>query len=184
MKIKGFRVELVAIIVIISLAIIFSLHYYWTNYYQQDTLVEQLSKLRVVEEIEIEKLEQSQMVKLKLAEINNLQRAYLKIDRVLKSSAIEEYSIELENPEDDRLLSAYQKLELSLYEVLMTGRFSTLSDRLQRVKEEFNLAKAELRVDEHFIYLLLDTGEDQFYKVINRSNDVSSTAKQGGRVDG
>jgi hypothetical protein len=185
MKVKGVRLELVVVILIISLALFFGGQYYYTNYHLSNSLTESLLEIEGVEKVDVKKANKIKEVNLTLREVDNLKEVYYQSDKMLIDLLGEqEYKIKLNNFDNDRLTTAYSKLHLSIYESIMTGKFTELASQLNMLKNELDLTEAEVSVDENNIYLKLESDGNAFYKVIKRSYPNSRVALQGGGIDG
>lgn len=183
MEFKGIRLELVAVGLVISLVIFFGGNYYIQNYRTEDLLREELLAIEEVEKIEINNLDEKREVSMALNQVGNLQNLYQELDSLLNSSLGRgNYIIKLENSDNEKLMIAYQKIHLSVYESIITGRFTDLGNQLGELKDRLKLESAEVSVDESNIYLKLSVSGDEFYKVIKRSYPAG--ALQGGGSSG
>ncbi|MBM7624813.1 hypothetical protein [Sporohalobacter salinus] len=185
MKFKGIRLEFVAVALVISLVAFFGVNYYMENYRTETLLNEDLSSFTEVEKIEITNLDKKKEISISLNQVDNLQKLYQKINSLLSSSlGSGNYIIKLENSDNKKLMTAYQKIHLSVYESIITGRFTDLGTKLNELEDRLELESAEVSVDENNIYLKLSDSEDEFYKVIKRSYPAEEVALQGGEGNG
>lgn len=185
MKFKGIRLELAAVVLIISLVVFFGGNYYIQNYRTETLLKEDLSSIAEVENVEITNLDEKKQVSIAFNQVGNLQSLYQKVDSLLSDSlGSGNYIIKLENSDNKKLMTAYQEIHLSVYEAIITGRFTDLGSKIDELENRLELEAAEVSVDENNIYLKLSASGDEFYKVIKRSYPTGEMTLQGGESSG
>lgn len=185
MEIKGYKVELVAIVLIICLGLFFGGNYYYKNYRLENSLIEKLAAIEGVEKVEIEDSNQIKEVELNLKQVDDLKEVYQEVDRTLANSFDDtKYRIRLNNSENEKLNFAYHRIHLSIYESIITGKFTSLTGQLDKLKNELDINEAEISVDRNNIYLKLQVDQDAFYKVIARNHPLQEANFQGGGANG
>ncbi|SJZ31269.1 hypothetical protein [Selenihalanaerobacter shriftii] len=181
MKIKGIRIELVAIVLIIALGLFFGGQYYYNNYRLENSLTNSLMQIEGIEKVEIKNVNEIKEVKLTLTNVKMLKEIYQKADRrLIDKFGSKNYTIKLNNSPNQKLMTAYQRVHLSVYESIITGEFTKMDARLKKIKEDLDIHKAEVSVDEENIYLELEDKNANFYKVISREHGMNRFAFQGG----
>ncbi|SDB96958.1 MULTISPECIES: hypothetical protein [unclassified Candidatus Frackibacter] len=186
MKIKGVKVELVVIVLIISLGLFFGTQYYLNNYRLENSLTEKLTVINGVEKVKIEDANKGKEINLTLVAVDDLQKTYQQINEVLINSiGKNNYSVKLNNSNNEKLNSLYRRMHLSIYESMMTGEFTKMASRLDTISNKLRVKKAEVSVDQNNIYLQLSDNQDYFYKVIEREYPgLNKVTFQGGGVNG
>jgi hypothetical protein len=165
------NIKNVAIFAIIALVVLFAGNYL-INYYQVDRKLEtELTELTVIEGVEINK-EDNYQLDLTLADVSNLQQSNLKIrEKIEEILGTTDYQLQFSGEESASLEQVYDAINLALYEALETGEFVKFGTQIKEYQQEYNLDRAEVKVDDEYIYLTLANNDGAIYKVLNRTNN-------------
>lgn len=185
MEIKGYRIELIVVALLVALGLFFGGHYYYKQYQLGNSLIEDLEGIKGVKRVKIQDLNQGKEVELTLGQVSDLKEVHQQINRILVNTFDDnKYKIKLNNPEDQKLITAYRKIHLSIYESIITGEFTEVANQMNQIKSELDIEEAGISVDQDYVYLHLREGKADFYKVIERNYPPNKIVFQGGGDSG
>lgn len=166
---EDINIKKVIIAALITLALLFLGNYLITDYRIDRQLKKELLKLSQVKEVKINQAKKYHL-NLLLVEIDDLAALNLKLrTKIEEILATDDYKLELYGKESTKLKEIYKRINLALYESLVTGKYTTFGKTVEEYKEQYNLEEAEVKVDNKYIYLTLVDNRGAIYKVLTRS---------------
>ena len=159
----------VIIATVIALAILFVGNFLINDYRVEYQLREQLESLPQVKKVKVSQ-EQDYKLDILLGQINDLQEVNLEIrEKAKKILGTANYQLQLRGVNSSNLKKIYNKINLALYESLVTGKYTKFGAEVEKYKQQYNLKKAEVKVDHSYIYLTLVDDRGALYQVLSRN---------------
>ncbi|TDX52922.1 hypothetical protein [Orenia marismortui] len=168
------------IALILTLSILFAGSYFLDSYKLNHSLANDLEEISGVKSVKIDKEKVDYKIRLRLKEVDNLQKNFKEIKDRIDEAVEEKYTIILETEDSKELDKIYEQINLVLYEALETGEFVKLGDRINFYANNYQLDRKEVKVDNNYIYLTLVKGKQELYKVVERNQKD----KSGGEMNG
>ena len=166
---EDLNIKKVIIAAVITLVLLFAGNYLITDYRIDRQLKQELEELPQIKEVKISQ-EDNYNLNILLKDVENLQELNLKLRKRIKEVLkTDDYKLRLSGVESSNLKQIYNKINLALYESLLTEKYTKFGAAVERYQEEYNLKKAEVRVDDDYIYLTLADNTGALYKVLTRA---------------
>ncbi|MBM7555857.1 hypothetical protein [Halanaerobacter jeridensis] len=166
---EDINLKKVIVAAIIALILLFSGNYLITDYRVDRQLEKQLTELPQIKEVKVEE-EKEYQLEIFLVDIEDLRTVNLEVRKKISDILnTDNYSLIFRGKESINLKQIYNKINLALYESLVTGKYTKFGSEVDKYREQYNLQKAEVKVDHDYIYLTLADDKGAIYKVLTRS---------------
>lgn len=173
MQIKGIRLYVVLIAVMLMLGLLVGAQYIYQRYNVEQPLFKLYSETKLVDNIKKIKLEeQGDMVSVTLGlnRTDNLRRAYQDLYRstgqVLGS---DRFRIQIKDTRTRELENVYYQSQFVIYEALVKGSYPEMALTIERNARSAG-SEARVYMDEKNIYVALYKGKNYLYEVISRDS--------------
>ncbi|MFY9323316.1 MAG: hypothetical protein WAO72_04135 [Syntrophomonadaceae bacterium] len=175
MKKGEFRIAIVILTVIFTVAILFGGYSAYKVYAIEKPVKAQLSSLQSVSHVTVDKEKKTYGISMKLESVDNLQSVYNHIEKVLNQRFAEDaYDLQIIDNRNEKLDDFYAKLQPVIQQAAAQSEFVWLDEQLSKKGSEMQLVY-DLWVDEQRIYIQIHDGEHYLYVIINRS-DINSNS--------
>ncbi|MFZ5640248.1 MAG: hypothetical protein ACOY4Q_06130 [Bacillota bacterium] len=173
MQIKGIRIYIVLVVVMLMLGLLIGAQYFYQRYSVEQPLFKLYSETKLVDNIKKIKLEKqgdTVSVTLALNRTDNLRQAYQDLYRstgqVLGS---DRFRMQLKDTRNRELENVYYQSQFVIYEALVKGSFPQMAATIEKNARSAG-AEARVFIDEKNIYVALYKGENYLYEVVPRKN--------------
>jgi len=171
MQIKGIRIYVVLVVVILMLGILIGAQYLYQRYNVEQPLFKLYSETKLVDNIKNIKLEDqgdTVSVTLALNRTENLRRAYQDLYRstgqVLGS---DRFRMQIKDTRNRELDDIYNRSQFVIYEALVKGSYPQMAAVIEKNAREAG-AQARVFMDEKNIYVAVYKGKNYLYEVVPR----------------
>ena len=176
---NGLRLPIVFFAFIFGLAIAFGGQWAYQEYSFQQPLNKVLAENKLVEEFTIDQDQPVAMVKITLADTQNLMEAYESLQGLTSQvMGNKPFQLELISKPDASLEEAFYASHHVIYQAQVNGNFPEVAAKVQQAAQKEG-AEGKVYVDQNNIYVQLTKNDGHYlYKVIPRQD--SSKVGQGG----
>lgn len=166
---EDINLKKVIIAAVIASIILFAGNFLINEYRVEYQLQGQLEKLPQVKKVKVRQ-DQNYQLDILLVNIDDLQEINLEIRKKAKKIlGTDNYQLQLRGIDSNNLKKIYNKINLALYESLVTGKYTKFGAEVEKYQQQYNLKKAEVKVDHSYIYLTLVDDTGALYKVLSKS---------------
>jgi len=180
-QIRGLRYPLIAVIVVVVFCLLLTGQWVYKKYFLEQPVVKALDSLPEVENSEF--FEQTNTVTIKLKEVPNLQKAYLKIDSKLrKQRGSEDLKIVILDNRNRLLERVLYQSQFAVHQAIMQGDFIHMLEYISNLAKEAGVDKFNIFIDSNNIYLQFHEGNSYLYEIVSRKvlPNADSTMPRGG----
>lgn len=185
MQIKGVRIYVVLVVILVIMGILFGAQYFYQRYNVEEPLFKLYSQTKLVDNIKNMKLEQqgdTVSVVLALNRTDNLRRAYQELYRstgqVLGS---QQFQMQIKDTRNKELENIYERSQFVIYEALIKGDFPQMAAAIERNAGNSG-ATARVFMDDQNVYVALYKNQNYLYEVVSRkavnSTDINRNNQQ------
>jgi hypothetical protein len=161
--------KLVVGVLVVGLILFFAGNYLFDNYQVNNVLSDNLIQVEGVEDVSINEVESGYEFSVTLSQIDDLRQTYIEIEEQIAKVVDAEYTVKFNSSLKASELESL--VDLALYEASQTGKFIELGQRIRMYKTQYSLSRANVQIDEDYIYVNLVKEGDTMYKVINRQGN-------------
>lgn len=181
MQIKGIRIYVVLVVVLLMMSLLVGAQYLYQRYNVEQPLFKLYSDTKLVDNIRNIKLEEqggTVAVTLSLNRTDNLRRAYRELyDYTGQVLGSDRFIMQLKDNRTRELDDIYSQSQFVIYEALTKGNFPAMADAIEQ-NASYSGVQARVYMDEKNIYVALYKGENYLYEVVPR-NAVPTDKKDG-----
>ncbi|MFW5981515.1 MAG: hypothetical protein ACOCRU_02950 [bacterium] len=167
MEFKGFKLNIIAIVIVLTLAVFFAGRYYYQVYNLERPLKDEVLAIEAVNDISL--IERQGKIDF-LVELNpgkDFYQTYQEIDLIMKEKlANNRGNILFENDNNEEFEEIYYLLQYALYEGVNNRNFVVMEERISDITLENDIENYKLWVDEEAVYLQLNDEHSSYYKRI------------------
>lgn len=179
------NLKLIILIILVSMGLFFLGRTLFAQYRVEGPIVEGITSLNEVREVEIGN---NQELKIKLNKNIEFKQTYSKIEEeIAKQTELDSYQINIISQSNDILNKAKQELEFIIYTGLANQEYQTMrKDILTWQENEFN-GQIQLAIGEEKLYLTMIYDEHYLFKTYQRKeNRIEQIGEYypGGENDG
>ncbi|MFY9140386.1 MAG: hypothetical protein WBJ83_08345 [Thermacetogeniaceae bacterium] len=176
---KQIRFITVICSLILTLCVLFGGYYLYDRYFIRDGLREQISQLVTAQEINIEKQDNSSVVSIRSAEIDDFQSVYQKTAKLVYQSLGPQAEIVFLDERTENLSMLYEECNFIIHEGIATGKFQDMRTQVLNLADQEGV-QCDLSIDSSNIYLVLKDDQGYLYEVIPRIKQLDGWEKLGG----
>jgi len=162
--------KIIVIVALLSFFCVFLGQFIYNKYYLLNPLEKQLQSLPQVQQVIIEKTEES-VVKVSLTKVSNLASSYQKIEKIVKKKIGKKAKIEIRGQPNDNLKEIERQMSFSLQEAALLGNYAHMDKKLQEIAQKNKLSKWKVYLDQENIYIQLFDGNNYLYEVVPRRGE-------------
>lgn len=181
MQIKGIRIYVVLVVVMLMMGLLMGAQYFYQRYNVEQPLFKLYSETKLVDNINNIKLEEqggTVAVTLSLNRTDNLRRAYRELNRYTgQILGSEGFKIQIKDTRSRELEDIYYRSQFVIYEALAKGSFTEMAAAIEKNARSAG-AEARVYMDEKNIYVALYKGKNYLYEVVPR--DAALADKKDG----
>ncbi|MFW5998564.1 MAG: hypothetical protein ACOC1O_02235 [bacterium] len=178
---RNFNYKFVIVIIVLVLFIFLGGKYLFQQYRVNQPLENQLLEYDKVKNVELIDNNNKTDVKIELKKSVNIYNAYQEIENISQNHLEDDFGkIILLDDRNSRLEEIYYELHYTLFEGIVTSRYTRMKTQFDEIIEKKGIEDYELRVDNENIYLKLVDNDNYLLKVISGNN----SEKSGGETDG
>lgn len=182
MQIKGIRIYVVLVVVILMLSILIGAQYMYQRYSVEQPLFKLYAKTKLVDNITKIKLEEqgdTVSVTLVLNKTDNLRQAYQDLYRSTgQVLGRDRFQMRLKDTRTRELENVFYRSQFVIYEALVKGSFPQMAGAIEA---NARVAGAEARIfmDERNIYVAMYKDKNYLYEVIPRKTVIADNRESG-----
>lgn len=172
MQLRGFRMKVALFVFFLVFALGMGVKYLHQQTRVIDPITAQLLQIPGVSSASVEQrlLGGSRvLVKLELENDAPLSTVFRKVYQTLASSG-GNYAVQVQDSPDATILALFEQMQIAVEEAIMTGEFTLLSNRVERLASTAHV-EWDLGLDREFIYLSLTDKDSSLRRVIRRGMD-------------
>ncbi len=176
MHINGFRLAVIGVAVLFTLAVLMAGQHLVENRTVDQPLEELYRAHPAVETFAINETPEQLEISIKLKRIDNLPQSYRELEE--KTRAIlgdRQFRLTVEDERNRDLEEVYYHLHYDLEEGVATGHFSMMAERVEKKARALGVGKYKLYVDENYVYLALYQEDGYLYELIPRGVNANRT---------
>lgn len=163
------------LVIVVTFFVIFLLlmggYYFYQQYFISQPLSLTLDNSKLIDEYTIEENQEQLVICLDLNKTETLSDDFYQLLKKGSQLKKENLIIQIQSKPNENLLTVYQQLNPTIYEVLELGNYAFLQDRLKEFEKEKNLNKAEITVTDEFIFIILEDEEAYLYSIFNKGEN-------------
>ncbi|HAA89547.1 MAG TPA: hypothetical protein DCE07_03065 [Peptococcaceae bacterium] len=163
---QNIRLSTVVVAMIITLLVLFGGKYLYELYADQD-LLQKISEVAPIEEVQIARNEQPPTIYLQLSEVDDLGKVYRQIRKIVDTYLGREYQVVLVDRRTGKLEELFNECQFSVYEAISTGQYQQMY-RVVRETAKNSGVDVRISMDSSNIYLQFKDGSGYLYEVIPR----------------
>ncbi len=172
MYFRGFRFQVALLAFLILSALGLGVKYLHQQTQVLGPLVEQIQEISGVAHVQSEKSvfdrASKVLVTLEFTRDVPLGVAFPKVYQTLRAQG-GNYVVRVKDEPNDTLIRLFQRIQIALEEAIVTGEFTALEGRVERLAQEEGVTW-HLGLDREFIYVSLVQGESTLHRIVNRGS--------------
>lgn len=170
MKVKGLKVIVIVIAVVVTLALLFGIKFVNERFNIEKPLFKLYSETELVLKPSLERQGEITTISLTLKKTDNLFQAYRQINRETeKVLGDSKFEFKIEDNRSQALEDAFRSSQFVVYEALAKGNYTLIPAEVKKHAEAIG-ADARVYIDQENIYISLYKGDKYLYEVIPRKN--------------
>ncbi len=176
MQIKGFKILIIIIALVVMLGVLFSGQFL----YQREYVDRPIAKLRNLDRgilnLQLERTASGATVRAKLAELPDFQKTYLNLEQAVQGVLGDETPVRF-NIEDRRnalLEKALYQSQFVIYEAIENGHYTVMANDVAQIATRLGLDRNAVYIDADNIYLQLHQGRNYLYAIFPRDRLVNA----------
>lgn len=174
MHIKGFRLYVVIIAVIATLAILLTIQFINQKYNVEQPLFKLYSQTKIVKDAKIEDKGDTVKVIIKVKKTENLKQAYNELTEYTNQIMDgKRYEMQIKDNRSAILEKAYYNSQFVIYEALAKGDFTKMANVIEKYSQKVG-AESLVFIDDKNIYVEFLKGDNYLYEVIPRQSNSQS----------
>ncbi len=181
MQIKGIRVYVVVIVLVVTLGVLLSVQYVYQKYNVEQPLFKMYSDTKLVDDVKLDNEGEVATVILSVRKTEDLKGAYRELhgytEEILGHN---QFSMELKDKRTKELSDAYYNSQYIIYEALAKGDFTKMAAEIQENAADAG-ARSRVFIDNDNIYISFIRGDKYLYEVIPRNNAALEVSGMLGR---
>ena len=175
MNIKGIRLPVVVLTVVMVLAVLFGIQYIYHKVNVEQPLFKLYSQTKAVQKFEIDNKSNVTEVNIDLKKTDNLQQTYQKLYlTTVKVLGKNNFQLKIKDNRNKDLENAYYSMQFIINEALMRGNFSQMAQVINEKASETK-AVSKVFIDDQNIYIQLEKENSYLYEIVPRVNNDNGT---------
>lgn len=168
MKKMGFKFQVAVAALILSLTLIFGAYELNNRLGLEKPIKTKIASIAGVEQVNLNKKNGLYEIGVKLKPVDNLPRKYQEISDVINTKLnSSEYQLKIVDRRNTKLQSAYDEIQLAIYQALDNNQYLWLEDQMQKETGRRGLS-GQVFIDEERLYVEMRDGDHFLYEVITR----------------
>lgn len=168
MKYKGYRVEVVTAVALLTVAVLLGGHLAYIRLFVEKPLLRSLEQIAGVEKVRLSQADDRYVVTLELARVNDLAQVYRRAEELSRESlGPGNFLLKVADKRNPALENLYYRVHYYVEEALAQGNFSVAAEKIAAAAKSAGV-KERFYVDEDHVYLELVQGENYLYEVRSR----------------
>lgn len=188
MNIKGIRIPVVIIIIVLVLAVLFGIQYIYHKINVEQPLFKLYSQTKAVQKFDIDNKSGSTIVNIDLKHTDNLGKTYQQIYQTTANVLGKNgFKLNIKDSRSPELESAYYDMQFIINEALVRGNFSQMENVIEEKAAQAGVT-SRVFIDNQNIYIQLDKNKKYLYEVVPRpqvnNENLSGNKPVGGGQSG
>ncbi|BCV25004.1 hypothetical protein [Gelria sp. Kuro-4] len=168
MKYRGYRVDVVAAVALLTVALLLGVRLAYVRYFVERPLVNELQALPGVKDVKLSQARGRYNVKLALGRVDNLAEVYRQAEELAAASlGPGGFNLMLADERTPALEQVYYEIHYYVEEALVRGNFSEAAERIQSAARAAGVEE-KFYVDQGHVYVELTQGPGYLYEVHQR----------------
>jgi len=173
MQIKGLKIWLIIVAIIVVLGLLVGGSYLYNKYNTEQPLFKLYENVIEVKDFELKQEDNKLEIALELNKVQNLQNFYQEVDTETKEIlANQEYTFILKGNTSEELEEISNEGQFVIYESLVKGNFREMATELKNLAQA-NGAEAFVFMDENNVYIQIQKDDKYLYEVIEWQSNYS-----------
>lgn len=174
MQWNGIRIPVVVLALVVGLAAFWGAQWLYNRFNYERPLTRALEENKDVAAFKINDQGPVLELDVKLARVDNLQRAYSGLDRSLRGVlGRRDFRIVLQDQRDPVLDEIYYQAKLAAFEALDRGNYLDMEAYISRLASREG-SKSRVWLDQSRLYIQIDHGSNYLYEIIPRTGTAGT----------
>lgn len=172
MRVKGFSLPVIIITFILTLGILFSVNWVYTEMAIKKPLGQQLSEVKGVKGYTIENGPETMELTVELGLVDNIETSYMSLNEIAYSHIKNNQGYEIriiDNP-NSQLITLWNEIQYYAYQSLVQGDFVTLKESLDDIVKVNENVNYQVHINETHLFIQVQSHENYIYRILQRTN--------------
>ncbi|MBS3968950.1 MAG: hypothetical protein KGZ94_02410 [Clostridia bacterium] len=172
MRVKGFSLPVIIITFILTLGILFSVNWVYTEMAIKKPLGQQLSEVKGVKGYTIENGPETMELTVELGLVDNIETSYMSLNEIAYSHVKNNQGYEIriiDNP-NSQLITLWNEIQYYAYQSLVQGDFVTLKESLDDIVKVNENVNYQVHINETHLFIQVQSHENYIYRILQRTN--------------
>ncbi|WP_028307294.1 hypothetical protein [Desulfitibacter alkalitolerans] len=171
MRIKGFSLPVIIIAFILTLGILISINWVYTEMAIKKPLGQQLSEVDGVKGYTIENGPEKMVLTVELGLVDNIETSYMSLSEIaqshFKNSEGYEFRI-IDNP-NKQLITLWNEIQYYAHQSLVQGDFVTLKESLESIAKDNEGVNYQVHINETHLFIQVQSHDEYIYRILERT---------------
>ncbi len=175
MEFKGFRINIIILVVVVVLALFFSGQYLFKIYNIDKPIKSEILALEEVNDVSIIDNNDKKDLLIDFHSGIDFYESYQKVHQIMQDKLGNKSGnilISENNQNSKELAEVYYKLHYAIYQGINTGYFLEMEKNIESIVGMYNIDSHKIWVDNNAIYMQLDNNDKSLYKRIVFNNNL------------
>ena len=172
MKVKGFSLPVILISCVLTLGVIFSASWVYTEIAIKKPLGQELSEVQGVISYTIENSSERMLLTIELGPVDNIKASYMSLSKIADSHLMnnQEHEIRIIDNPSPQLISLWNEIQFYAYQSLVQGDFVAMKEGVERVVAANENVNYQIYINETHLFFQIQYHENYIYRILQRNN--------------
>lgn len=172
MRVKGFSLPVIIITFILTLGILFSVNWVYTEMAIKKPLGQQLSEVKGVKGYTIENGLETMALTVELGLVDNIETSYMSLNEIAYSHVknSQGYEIRIIDNPNSQLITLWNEIQYYAYQSLVQGDFVALKESLDDIVKVNENVNYQVYINETHLFIQVQSHENYIYRILQRTN--------------
>lgn len=175
MRVKGFSLPVILITFILTLSILFSANWIYTEVAIKQPLGQQLSEVQGVKNYTIESGSENILLTIELGLVDNIKTSYMSLTEIADSHIMNSrgYEIRIIDNPNPQLITLWNEIQFYAYQSLVQGDFVAMKEGVERIVAANESVNYQVYISETHLFFQVQYHENYIYRILRRQGDSS-----------
>jgi len=170
MKVKGFSVPIILIAFILTLGILFSAGWIYTELAVKKPLGQHISEVQGVKSYTIENGTENMVLTIELGMVDNIKTSYMSLSEIAVSHIMNNQGYEIriiDNP-NPKLISLWNDMQFYAHQSLVQGDFVAMKEGVERIAAVNENISYQVYISETHLFFQIHYYKNYIYRILQR----------------
>jgi|GEM_PF-2634412 len=170
MKVKGYSVPVILIALILTLGILFSAGWIYTELAIKKPLGQHLSEVQGVKSYTIENGAENMVLIIELGPVDNIKTSYMSLSEIAGSHIMNNqgYEIRIIDDPNSQLITLWNDIQFYAYQSLVQGDFVAMKEGVERIVAVNENISYQVYISETHLFFQIHYNENYIYRILYR----------------